>query len=422
MEGLPNILIRKTALSLPFTKIIDLCRTNKKFNRAICHYQQFWYDKLVLDYNVTQKYSEELDWKRIYIHYFYRLIGLGSNEFGQLGLGLSIKTNELTEIPTIAVMGVACGFRHTVIVDVVGNLWGTGSNYSRQLGINTGSQDVRNFVKLTRNLKFIQVACGSGHTLALSSDNRIWVTGSNFFGELGLGSIDRVNHFIELKGYRAKQIACGDEHSAFIDLDGNLYTFGSEYYGQVGRGGNHELPGKVLIDIPIIQFACGTFHTVCIDGNNEIWVFGNNRDGQLGNGISLEKRYPEKISVHKAKFVSCGSFHTAFIDFEDHVWIFGSNIKNQLGLSLQGFETQYIPTKITQVYSEGRIINRDFRVKHVYCGDDITLFIDFENNLWVTGRNEMLNIESKVPAMIPRIKASKVAAGFRHMVIIGYYN
>ena len=421
MEDLPNILIRKTALPLPFTEITHLCRTNKKFNKAICHYQQFWYDKLVLDYNITEKFSEALDWKKIYVNYLYRLIGLGSNGSGQLGLGQIIITNELTEIPTVALKDVACGFLHTVIVDVDGNLWGTGYNNSGGLGINARRQDVKDFVKLTHNLKFIQVACGTNHTLALSSDNKIWVTGKNDVGQIGLGSIDGVNQFTELKGYRAKQIACGGEHSAFINLNGNLYTFGYNEDGRLSRYGNNAIPSKVPILAPIIQVSCGGMHTACIDSNNDIRAFGNNEFGQLGLGEGKPQiRYPEKISGHKAKYVSCGDAHTAFIDVEDHVWGFGNNKYGQLGL--QGIKRQYIPTRITNVYDQGQIVNLDFRAKKVYCYNSITLFIDFEENLWATGRNVKLNIDSKVPVMIPRIKASKVAIGYDYMVIIGYYN
>ena len=423
MEDLPNILIRKTALSLPFAEITSLCRTNTKFNKAICEYQQFWHDKLILDYGINEKFSEALDWKKIYIYYtFNRLIGLGSNRSGELGLGRIIWVKEFTEIAIAAIKDIACGFRHTVIVDIDGNLWGTGKNDYGGLAINTG-QNIKNFVQLAHGLRFIQIACGFHHTLALSNDNKIWVTGNNREGQIGLGSIDQVDQFVKLKGYRAKQIACGGVHSAFIDLNRNLYTFGSKYSGQLGRDGNHAILDKALIDIPIIQVSCGGNHTACIDSNNDIWIFGNNLYGQLG----LEKTksqtkymYPEKISNHKAKYISCGDTYTAFIDPEDHVWTFGNNKLGQLGL--QGIKRQYIPKRITQVYDQGQIINRDFRVREVHCGNDTTLFIDLEDNLWVTGRNVKLNIDSKVPAMIPRIKTSKVATGHDCMVIIGYYN
>ena len=57
-DNLSNNLIRKIAFPLSFTNIKALCRTNRKFNDAVCRYQIFWYDKLVRDYGVTEKYSE----------------------------------------------------------------------------------------------------------------------------------------------------------------------------------------------------------------------------------------------------------------------------------------------------------------------------------------------------------------------------
>ena len=278
MEDLPNILIRRTALSLPFAEITSLCLTNTKFNKAICEYQQFWHDKLVLDYGITEKFSETLDWKKIYIHHKYRLIGVGSNEHGQLGLGQIASVNEFTEIPTVAVKDIACGFHHTVIIDVDGNLWGTGND-----GVSMRNDN--KFFKLTHGPKFIQIACGHDYTIALSNDNRIWVNGTNSVGQIGLSIRTHAYKFTELRGYQAKQIACGGSHSAFIDLDGKLYTFGHRHQYKLGRDGRYGyeiVPGEVSIPNPVIQVSCGADHTACIDRYNNIWVFGNNHYGQLG--------------------------------------------------------------------------------------------------------------------------------------------
>ena len=127
-----------------------------------------------------------------------------------------------------------------------------------------------------------------------------------------------------------------------------------------------------------------------------------------------------KILGHKAKYVSCGLSYTAFIDLEDYVWVFGSNSHQNLGL--QGVDKLHHPQKITRVYDEGQVFNIDFKVRQVHCSDSVTIFVDLEENLWVTGDDKFLNIKSEIPARIPRIKASKVAAGFKHMVVMGYYN
>ena len=416
-DHLSNNLIRQAALSLPFSNIKALCLTSHKFNDAVCKYQIFWYNKLVHDYGGTIEYSDTLDWKQIYRS---RLIGLGSNGYGQLGLGSIFKINELTYVPTPPFKDIACGVDYTIIIDINGNLWGTGKNNTGQLGIDTGQEKIVEYTQLTHDLKFIQVACGSNHTLALSGDGRIWVTGSNDFDLLRLKQIDQVKRFTELEGYQAKQISCGGHHSAFIDLDGNLYTFGHKTYGRLGRDGDNAIPGKVSIpgNIPVIQVACGSDHMACIDDNHDIWAFGRNDYGQLGlvRNKSSQRRHPVKIRNHKAKYVSCGYKQTAFIDLNDNVWIFGKIYD----AGLQIFVLQSVPRKITQVYHQGQTVDMDFRVKQVYCGFGAISFIDLENNLWVSGYDNDLDIESEVPIMLPRIKAYKAAIGGRHMVIMGY--
>ena len=436
MEHLSNNLIRQVALSLPFGNIKDLCLTSHKFNNAVCKYQIFWYNKLVHDYGVTEEYSDTLDWKKIYEYYIHRLIGVGFNYSGELGLGQRIReVNELTDVSNIAVKYIACGGNNTIVIDINGDLWGTGFNNQGQLGPNIQGWVVYNFTKLNSESKFIQVACSGNHTLALSDDNEIWYWGKapeRFIYRDVPESYRHRNLTFELRisGHKAKQVACSDVSSAFIDLQGKLYTFGNR--DAEGIGGSERLGyssgsmanvevGQVMIPNykPIIQVSCGNHHTACIDSNNDIWIFGSNYYGQLGLGKEddFKTTVPIKIPNHKAKFISCGSNNTAFIDLEDHVWMCGRNN----GILDQQGDMIGTPQRITRVYYEGQIIDIDFRVKEVLCKNNITLFIDLEENLWVTGGNKNLNIDSKVPVMVPQIKASKVAAGNNHMAIIGYF-
>ncbi len=62
--------------------------------------------------------------------------------------------------------------------------------------------------------------------------------------------------------------------------------------------------------------------------NNNVWSFGSNHEGQLGlgdNGYGTNRNIPTKINNIKAKFVSCGENHTVLIDMDNNVWSFGSN-------------------------------------------------------------------------------------------------
>lgn len=109
---------------------------------------------------------------------------------------------------------------------------------------------------------------------------------------------------------------------------------------------------------------------------------------------------PIKIPNHKAKFISCSARN----DLENCVWMCGAN----KGISDQQGNIIGTPQRITRVHYQGQIIDIDFRVKEVFCGDNVILFIDWEENLWVVGRDEDLNIDCEVPTLVPHIKAERI--------------
>ena len=112
---------------------------------------------------------------------------VGLNKYGQLGLGHETDQNKLNKIPNIPPMkiisyiGVSC-----YLIDFEGNLWAFGYNFDGQLG--HGNKTNINIPKMVSTLKNIQQisygSCGF-HFLAKNTQNQIFVTGYNDFGQLG---------------------------------------------------------------------------------------------------------------------------------------------------------------------------------------------------------------------------------------------
>ena len=65
------------------------------------------------------------------------LWGCGWNSYGQLGLGDTNNRNTFTQITTNTddIKSVYCGWKHTLILENDGTLWGTGWNEKGQLGL-----------------------------------------------------------------------------------------------------------------------------------------------------------------------------------------------------------------------------------------------------------------------------------------------
>ena len=117
------------------------------------------------------------------------VFSVGNNNFGQLGLGHKTNQNVLNKIPNIPpIKIISCVLSSCYLIDFEGNLWTFGHNLYGQLG--HGDKRNKKAPKMINTLKNIQQisygTCGY-HSLAKNSQNQIFATGDNDFGQLGTG-------------------------------------------------------------------------------------------------------------------------------------------------------------------------------------------------------------------------------------------
>ena len=128
------------------------------------------------------------------------VFSVGYNNYGQLGLGHNTKQNELNKILNIPpIKIISCVGSSCYLIDFEGNLWTFGLNNHGQLGL--GDTTHRHTPKIINTLKNIQQisngSCGR-HFLAKNSQNQIFVTGDNFYGQLGTGDTQSVSILKEI--------------------------------------------------------------------------------------------------------------------------------------------------------------------------------------------------------------------------------
>ena len=116
------------------------------------------------------------------------IFSVGLNEFGQLGLGHNTNQNELKKIPNIPpIKIISCVNACCYLIDFEGNLWSFGDNY--------GDKKDKNTPKKVTTLQDIQQishgSCGY-HFFVKNSENQIFVTGNNPYGQLGIGDVESI--------------------------------------------------------------------------------------------------------------------------------------------------------------------------------------------------------------------------------------
>ena len=119
----------------------------------------------------------------------------GYNGHGSLGLGHNLnqkKLNKIIKIPPIKT--ISCVNGSCYLIDLEGNLWSFGLNDRGQLG--HGDNENINSPKVINTLKDIQqISHGSNgyHFIAKNSQNQIFGSGNNNYGQLGTGDIGSVS-------------------------------------------------------------------------------------------------------------------------------------------------------------------------------------------------------------------------------------
>jgi alpha-tubulin suppressor-like RCC1 family protein len=95
-------------------------------------------------------------------------------------------------------------------------------------------------------------------------------------------------------------IAAGKGHSLAVRSDGTLWAWGGNGVGQLGDGTikTRPVPVQVGKDNKWISTEAGYFHTVALQSDGSLWTWGLNEYGQLGDGTTDERHSPIQISLH----------------------------------------------------------------------------------------------------------------------------
>ena len=314
------------------------------------------------------------------------LWGCGYNYYGNLGLGDIADRKIFTKVTTNAdnIKQVYCGYSHTFILKNDGTLWGTGNNYSGQLGLGDG-HDRYAFTQITTNIDNIKkVYCGGSYTIILKNDGTLWGCGANGSGQLGLGDTTNRTTFTQVttNADNIKSVCCGSSHTLILKNDGTVWGCGHNGYGELGLGNNTNKNTFTQITTninDIKEIYCGGSHTFMLKNDSTLWGCGYNYNGQLGLGDSDDRYTFTEIATNanNIKSICCGSHHTLILKNDGSLWGTGRNNCSQLGL---GDTTDR--TIFTQVTTN---INN---IKEIYCGAHHAFILKNDGTLWGTGRND----------------------------------
>jgi len=270
------------------------------------------------------------------------VMGVGSEY--QLGTNKSQNEPLPIQLPMIAfnnekVVKVAAGWGHSLALTDKGDIYSWGWTQDAQTGQGYASDTpipIPTLIKTTTpSLKFKDIHSGFDHCMAVSSDNDLYVWGSNEFGQLGLGhttnqlSPQKLDNIKLNNNDSTNKISLGFGHSLIINESNQLLSFGFNGNGQLGIGNknNSSIPVKVEYDFDgevLNQVSAGRVHSSALTKNGRLFLWGNASKGKLGHGsvnkdettpieiFEFDENRPQSnpLEFQKVDQITCGFDHT----------------------------------------------------------------------------------------------------------------
>ena len=182
------------------------------------------------------------------------------------------------------------GIVHTILLDVYGRAWATGSNSRGQLCQgDTLNRDIPQMISMDKRV--VDVAIGGEHTLLLLEDGTVYGCGSNNLGQLGLGLTQQAKSPTRISNLASVlSISAGHSHSLFKTQNG-LYNTGSNQYKQLCRSqsGNVRLP--TLLGVAPIEnvnsFKAGKYSSYVLFNDKSVGSCGRNNYGQVSRSCLI---------------------------------------------------------------------------------------------------------------------------------------
>ncbi|CAO2149163.1 unnamed protein product [Urochloa humidicola] len=279
------------------------------------------------------------------------------------------------------------------------------------------------------------LACGGAHTLFLTESGRVFATGLNDFGQLGIGSsVTHTLEPVEVSGFheRVVEVSAGNHHSCAITEDGKLFVWGRNSGGQLGLGKGAgkivSTPTKVdcLTDFRVKMVALGSEHSIAVTDEGEVLSWGAAGSGRLGHGhqssilgFSLTSseytpRLIKNLDGYKIEKIAAGMLHSACIDEKGTLFIFGQKTEKGFGRSNEAFR----PVIVEEIPFSEEVACGGYHTCVVTDSGDLYSWGSNENGCLGLGGTDMVRAPEILKSSLFKLPVSKVSCGWKHTAII----
>lgn len=297
---------------------------------------------------------------------------------------------------------------HTLVLDSNGEVWGSGSNYNKQLGMPEPSR-ITNPQVVPGLPPISSVEAGYASSFFLTPTGEVWATGSNFQGRLGLpqdiAEVDHVTLISELSNIIK---VSSMTYTLFLDSEGRVFGCGDNEAGELGFESNDSVYGPTLlpIDAIAVDISVGQDFTLILDNEGRVWGAGIGSSGELGTILGEDEIMSFSVipDLPPIKAISTGPSHSVVLTTNGEVIVFGR---------LHGYDLH------PDYYMAPSYINDIPLIRTICAGDFHDLLISENGELYISS-NSRLQQHQEVPVVtkvdLPFL-VSTASADNHHLIV-----
>jgi alpha-tubulin suppressor-like RCC1 family protein len=359
----------------------------------------------------------------------YTLFGWGTNGNGQLGivtLGNFTSPVVINSGNSYIAIGTLSGGEFSSAIRTDGTAWLMGQNAFSELGLNnTASRSSPTQLGSTQTgvrtafpspvqigtSNWSQVAAGTSYSLALTSDNSVFVWGQNANSQLGTNDVVTRSSPTQISTssftlIEANHFATTGTGFA-LRTDNTLFAWGVNAVGQLGmqdvvtrssptQQGSTQTGLWTSVPIPTLigdsswsQVSAGSSYNLIQRIDGTIWTWGSNAFGRLGLQDTILRSIPTQIGTGSWSTISAGTFHAVAIDNTGLGFLWGYNATGELGDSSTINKSSPVQLGLGGIISIADVPIQigDDNWLQIAAGTSYTLAQKSNNTLWAWGVN-----------------------------------
>ena len=286
----------------------------------------------------------------------------------------------------------------TLAIGSDGNTYAWGDNSEGQLGDDHAEESSVTPVRVhtPEGVRFVQIAGGPQHVLAIGADGHVYSWGYNGYGALGHGDTF-YQSFVPVKvnlpdEARFTQVSASYSQSLALDSNGNAYGWGLKDQGQLGIGDDlgpgfgtaTPLRVKAPDGVRFNQISAGFMHSAALDTDGNAYGWGANDSGQLGIGTNDEPAYiPVKVLLPEGlRFtqISAGFNSSSAVGSDGNCYVWGSNRSGELGNGTTSGIGAFTPQEVR--------IPQNVHIIRVLASGAVVFALDEQGNIYGWGTND----------------------------------